>query len=340
MTTTTENAVSRTDDRKPAADSKATSLAAYLENKADSLAAVMPDNFALDTGRLIRLAISVCARNRDLLECSQSSIYSSIYDSVRWGIDPVSPHGYGYLVPRWNKNTRRKEASFQVGYKGLIKLARQFGDVGKVKSEVVLHGEEFEFDPVSGTVRHGFDPDLDRMDESKYRAVYAIAWPKDGAEPAAIVLGRSQVEARKKVSATKGGMWNQWPDRMWRKTAIRALFSGGDIELSPEMIQVMEADYEADRVDSGRRIEVVNDGAAAMDAALGLTQGDDGESEGEEQPVAKLLEAELDRQQTDLGELSEHVLGRKPTSKKPITEEEMQTLLDYMTNAEEGAAQE
>lgn len=340
MTTTTETAVARSDGRKPAANAKANSLAAYLESKADSLAAVIPDNFKLDTQRLIRLAISVCARTPDLLECSQASIYSSIYDAVRWGIDPVSPHGYGYLVPRWNKNTRRKEASFQVGYKGFIKLAREFGDVGKVVAEVVLHGEEFEFDPVSGTVKHGFNPDLDRMDETKYRAVYAIAWPKDGGEPSAIVMGRSQVMSRKDAGATKGGMWEKWPDRMWRKTAIRALFSGGDIELSPKMIEILEHDYAVDREENERRIEVVSNGAAAMNAALGLDLGGGDDEQGEPEPVAKLLEAELGRQQVELAEVSEHVLGRKPSSKQPLTEDEIQRIYDYMTHAEEGAAQE
>lgn len=277
-------------------DTAIASLGDMLKAKKDNLRKVIPPNLGLDVERLVRMTIGAVARSPDLLVCSAPSIYAAVYDAVQWGIDPVSPQGYGYLVPRWNKNTKSKEASFQVGYKGLIHLARRFGCVSKVVANVVVEGEEFEFDPVAGEVRHRFDPKLDHTKEETFIAAYAIAWPKDpGLPPAAICLDRQQVLARRNASATSGGIWNQWPDRMWRKTAIRALFSGGEVELSPEFAQILEHDYEVDRDDEPQRTIEVSEsrGMAALEMALDATEQEESEDE-DRRFAAQMVEDAMD----------------------------------------------
>jgi recombination protein RecT len=258
-------------------------LRELLESRKESLQGVIPANLGLDIEQLVRLTIASVSRNPHLLECSPVSIYAAVYDAVRWGVNPVSPQGHGYLVPRWNSKTRSKEASFQVGYKGLMHLARRFGGIRKMVAEVIVEGEEFRYDAANGEIHHVYDLNVDRTDETKFVGAYARAWlPDPDLPPETIVLGRAQVLARRAVSATKGGIWTQWPDRMWRKTALRTLLMGG-IEVTPEFAQLLEHDAEIDRHPTQAR--VVERGVKGLENALGLDSHDTPQIEVAEEPV-------------------------------------------------------
>ena len=88
-------------------------------------------------------------------------------------------------------------------------------------------------------------------DRGELTHVYAVVNFVNGGQ-SFVVLDRAEVMKRKAVSKTadfKGGMWSEWEDRAWRKTALRQLANGGDLPYSPEITRAENVDR---AIDDGR----------------------------------------------------------------------------------------
>lgn len=239
-------------------------LGEMMNAKMQALIEVAPVALAkyMDPLRIAKMALHAYQVNPHLMECSPQSYFIALYDALKYGLDPTSPHGYAYLVPR------KKKACFQVGYKGYLHLARKLGMVKDARANVVVAGEEFSADYINGIV-HKWSPDVDHTDESKYVAAYCVAWPTDGSDrPHFCVLDRPQILARREVAMTKN-IWNAWPDRMWRKTAVLTLFRGGEVEIDPLFAELMERDTEFEVGE--KKTVIATSGVGAVKAALGIT---------------------------------------------------------------------
>jgi len=111
---------------------------------------------------------------------------------------------------------------FQPGFKGLMKLARNSGEVSTISAHVVYAGETFEYSRGDDEcLTHTGRPD----GTGKMDAVYAIATMKDGSKQRA-VLWPDEVDNIKKSSHGSSGANSPWvkhPGEMWKKTAIKRL---------------------------------------------------------------------------------------------------------------------
>lgn len=242
-------------------------LGAILNERFTSLIDLAPAALSskMDPLRIAKLALHSYQTNPNLLECSPESFFVALFDALKYGLDPTSPHGYAYLVPR------KKRACFQVGYKGYLFLARKLGMVKDARANVVVQGEEFSADFIEGKLTHKWALDADHTDESRFVAAYAIAWPADGSDRAHFcVLDRKQVHARRAVAMTQT-IWNTWPDRMWRKTAVLTLFRGGEVEIDPMFAELMERDTEFE-IGQNKTVVATGGGVGAVKAALGITE--------------------------------------------------------------------
>lgn len=92
----------------------------YLEKMKGEIARALPKHMSVD--RMTRLAMTEMRINPKLLECSIESLMGSIMKSAQYGLEIGT--GEAYLVPYFNNKTRKLEAQFQAGYKGLLKLVR------------------------------------------------------------------------------------------------------------------------------------------------------------------------------------------------------------------------
>lgn len=174
----------------------------------------------IDPDRLVRVALTAMSRNPTLLECSQASWVLALQEAGSLGLEPTGVLGHAYLVPRWNKNTRSKEAQFQIGYRGLVELARRSGKVQDVTAHVVREGDDFEYalglDPL---LRHVPLLDSDRP----VTHVYAVAFFKNGFKKFD-VMTTEQVEKVRSISTAKdSGPWVSHWDEMAKKTVVRRL---------------------------------------------------------------------------------------------------------------------
>lgn len=184
------------------------------------IAAVMPKHMSED--RMFQLAMSAYNSTPQLAECSTVSVLSCIMKCAALGMEPSAVDGLGraYILPFRNVKTRRMEATFILGYKGMIDLARRSGEVESISARAVYEGDEFRY-------AYGLNEDLyhvpmHKSDQLTY--AYCIARFKDGGHYF-IVLSRKEIEAARKASkAGNNGPWVTNYDAMAIKTAIRRAF--------------------------------------------------------------------------------------------------------------------
>src|SRR5690606_17978119 len=197
---------------------KRDNLAAYLESKVQYMNAALPRHITPE--RLARVALTAISSNPRLLECTKESLALALIEAGQLGLEPHGVMGQAYLVPYYNGKTKKYEAQFQVGYRGLIDLARRSGEITKIEARVVREGDHFEYE-------YGLRPNLvhrpDPTSQGDVTHVYAIAWLKD-AEPIFEVMTRAQVDAiRRRSKAADSGPWVTDYEAMARKTVVKRL---------------------------------------------------------------------------------------------------------------------
>lgn len=192
----------------------------------------------VDAGRFTRLALTALRSVPRLAECSGESILAGLMQAAHLGLEIDAVRGQAYLVPRWNNKTKRMEATFQLGYKGLIDLAGR-GDI-TVRARDVRENDLFEHeDGLDLKLRHVPELKRDRGDAWAY---FAVATFPNGAREA-LVMSRSEIERhRDRFASTKNkqgvivGPWVEHFDAMARKTVIRGL-----LNQMPLPVEVVEA---------------------------------------------------------------------------------------------------
>lgn len=163
-------------------------------------------------------AVVAVTDNPEILKCSRESIFKSVRRLAAAGLVPDGREAA--IVPY------RGQAQAMPMVGGLIKVARNSGEIVSIWADVVYEGEDLRVWIEAGERKfdHATNP-LTRG--GKVVGAYAVAKLRDGTiefEP----MGREQIEKRRKVSATQkgnepSGVWGQWYEEMAKKTVIRAL---------------------------------------------------------------------------------------------------------------------
>ncbi len=167
----------------------------------------------MDSERFTRVALTVVRQSADLQRCRPESLLGALMTSAQLGLEP-GPLGEAYLVPYGDQVT------FIPGYRGLIKLAWNSGQLKNISARVVHEEDEFEYS-------YGLHPDLihkpARGDRGGITDVYAAATLLDGGAEFE-VMDVGAVEAiRGRSRAGKKGPWVTDWEAMARKTAVRQL---------------------------------------------------------------------------------------------------------------------
>lgn len=190
-------------------------IASYISGMKDRIAAVLPKH--LTPERIIQMAATTIQRNPQIAKCNAASLLGSVMQASILGFPPVDALGYCYFVPYGN------DVQFQIGYKGLIELARRSGKIKMVYAEVVREGDEFN-------AEFGLDPKLEhkpKFDASKPMThVYAVCHFNDGGYNF-VVLSKSDVERlRMRSPMQKGspvGAWKSDYEAMAKAKALKQL---------------------------------------------------------------------------------------------------------------------
>lgn len=257
--------------------------------------------------RMVKLVYAAATKQPELLNCTTASIGMCLTTCSELGLEPGDVRGHVYLIPRKNSAAKITECTLLVGYKGFAELARRSGEIASIDATVVYEGEPFEvFRGAHPDIKHTWCPDVDRSNQ-KIVAAYAIARLKDGSI-AFEVLTKAEIDARRKRSSASGsGPWVTDYARMARKSALRALFMGGLVPLSAEIVRAIEEDADNETIEatasetptgarSGALASLHSMTRAALEAGTSETQAEaqQGEQEALPPPTPDLADA-LDR---------------------------------------------
>jgi len=165
--------------------------------------------------KICKLALVAASRNPKIFECTQESVLQSVMQAAQLGLAFDGTSGQGYLVPYG------KQCTFIIGYKGMVTLARQSGDVGLLHVDVVCENDQFDHGVRDAMPYVEHRPPLNARGE--VIGAYAICVFKDGGKQVA-VMGRDDLEAiRNRSRASANGPWKTDPKEMCKKTVLRRL---------------------------------------------------------------------------------------------------------------------
>jgi recombination protein RecT len=235
------------------------SLKADLESLIPSLRSVVPKHVTPE--RLCKVVLSATARTPDLLLCTRTSIVRALMQAGELGLEIGGLLGEAYLVPYNNKITEHgkpdrweKHAQCLIGYRGLMKLARQSGLIQSISARVVYAGETFHVDLANETVSHMLQLDVDRSDENIV-AAYAIARLKDGGTQIDVMSRRELDAIKARSKSGNSGPWVSDKSEMCRKTVVRRLYKY--LPVSTELQNALELDAETDPIIANVMTDVV-----------------------------------------------------------------------------------
>ncbi len=197
-----------------------------LEQMKPELALALPKHMTPE--RMARQALTAFRTIPKLGECTPASFLGALMTCAQLGLEP-GPQGHVWLIPFRNKGVM--EATFILGYQGMIELARRSGELEDIAARTVyqnevdgLHGGQFEVHyGTSGRIVHKPIVFGERGEPVGY---YAMAKLKSGATPF-VVLSKADVEVFRRRSATQrdnpSGPWSTDYEPMAWKTCIRRL---------------------------------------------------------------------------------------------------------------------
>lgn len=210
-------------------------LAELLMKMAPEMAKALPKHISSD--RMNRIAMTALRTTPDLANCTQASFLGAVLSAAQLGLEPNTPLAQAYLIPYRNRGTL--ECQLQIGYQGMLELARRSGQVSSIYAEAVYEGDTFE-------VKLGLERDIkhipsgaDDREEKALTHVYAVAKLRSG-DVVFVVLTRSQIEKYKRRGKGAQPAWQTDFEAMAKKTAVRRLFTW--MPKSAEMAQAATVD--------------------------------------------------------------------------------------------------
>lgn len=194
-----------------------------LERSWGRISAVAPKS--MNKERMFQLALSAYNQTPGLNECSAASVLGCLMKCTALGMEPSAVDGLGraYILPFYNKKTRSKEATFILGYKGMIDLARRSGQLRDISARVVREGDEFEYEyGLDERLRHV--PSTAPVEGRPMTHVYMVAHFNDGGHYID-VMTKGEVDAiRKRSKSPEYGPWSTDYEAMAMKSVIRRAF--------------------------------------------------------------------------------------------------------------------
>lgn len=199
-----------------------------IKSQWDKIEAVMPRHMSGE--RLYQLAVSAVNQTPKLAECAPETILSCIMKCSALGLEPSAVDGLGraYILPYRNKDKRtgryRMEATFILGYKGMIDIARRSGQIKDISARAVYEGDSFEFEfGLDEKLGHRPAAHAKRTPETLTH-VYMVAHFTDGGHYID-VMTKEEVDAiRKRSKASESGPWVTDYEAMAKKTVVRRAF--------------------------------------------------------------------------------------------------------------------
>lgn len=182
-----------------------------IEKMKDSLIPLL----GADTDKFIQIACNYIDGKNRILESSSASLYSEIIKAAQMRLFVDGQEAS--IVPF------KGICKLMVGYKGLLKMVRNSGELASINANVVYEADLFEFytDENGEHIKHA--PKFVK-DRGKPIISFCIARIKGDGQPYVEVMTEDEVQACKKMSKSDESPWNgPFADEMRKKTVIRRI---------------------------------------------------------------------------------------------------------------------
>ena len=204
---------------------------------------------AMTPERFSRIALSLFNGNPQFWEADTTSFLSALMQSAQCGLEPNTVLGEAYVIPYKNNKQGITEVNFQVGYKGILKMAFNTGDYEAIYAHEIRKGDEFEYEyGLHKNLVHK-PADVPSEEVTHYYAVYKlknggfdfVVWSKERVEQHAKDFSKNYMY---KGQVNKSSVWFKNFDSMAKKTVLIDVLKYAP--KSVEMAKALDLDYKAE----------------------------------------------------------------------------------------------
>ncbi len=160
------------------------------------------------------------ARGDSVLDCTLTSVFLCLIQCAQLGLEPNSPAQQAHLIPRRiGGHDKQPTCTLQIDYRGLVKLARNSGEIKSVAARVVYQKDKFRY-------RYGLDEQLvhvpsDDDDPGPVKAAYAVWHFKDGGHHFDVMSKRALDRIKNRFTINASSPWHTDEEEMQKKTVLR-----------------------------------------------------------------------------------------------------------------------
>lgn len=214
-------------------------LRQQMEKQKPEFEMVLPPGVTVD--RFVRTIMTAVQADPDLLLADRTTLLQAAMQAAQDGLLPDKREGafviYNTKVKIDGKEVWIKAVQWMPMVRGIIKKAREGGEISKLAARVVYEHDEFEY-VLGDDERIEHKPTMGSR--GNLVACYSIAKMKDG-EFEREVMTKEDVEAVRSASRSKNGPWTgPFESEMWKKSVIRRLLKR--LPMTPILEQIINRD--------------------------------------------------------------------------------------------------
>ena len=199
--------------------------------------------------RFSRIALSLFNGNPQFWEASPTSFLSALMQSAQCGLEPNTVLGEAYVIPYKNTKQNIVEVNFQVGYKGILKMALNTGEYEAIYAHEVREGDEFSYEyGLHKNLIHK-PADVPSTKVTHYYAVYKlknggfdfVVWSRERVDQHARDFSKNYLY---KGNINQNSVWYKNFDSMAKKTVLLDVLKYAP--KSVEMARALDMDYKSE----------------------------------------------------------------------------------------------
>jgi recombination protein RecT len=210
---------------KPAQPTGETFLV-MLEKSRDEFVKLLPEHVSVD--RVMRVARSVYNSDANIQRCEPVSIIRAVMKSCELGLEPGGARKHGWMIGYGSS------CEFQVGYQGMLELARRSKEFRVIEAVIVHENDQFQIlrNPAP-QIHHA--PCI-TGDPGKMIGVYAYAILNSGAVVFEHMTCKEVDRCRQCSKAPNSPAWRNWYEQMGCRSVLNRL-----LKRQPQSVELAEA---------------------------------------------------------------------------------------------------
>ena len=237
-------------------------LAKLFESAIPRIEKALPPTMKRHAERLARCAVTEFQKNQSLAKCTGLSILSCCLQAATLGLEIGGTMGQAYMVPYGN------QATFQIGYRGMIKLAFNSGEIANLYACVVRQKDKFRI--LRGT-SPGIEHEPMAVGGGDVIGAYAVCVYRSGLINFEY-MSRDEIEHHRKTYSKQPNslLWTSAWNEGAKKTVLRRLLK--QVPMAADVFSVPD-------LDEGEAVTVAAVPVPAIETTPEVSPDDDGVNE-------------------------------------------------------------